>query len=149
MLVCSKQSVTVQIGEKVVSIEPKAICLLKVEGDNLAIYDLSDTHKNSVQIRSNERAVFLQPGQDWRESTSGNCPAAGHRRSIVSSTDSGRRYAQGEVSLLSTVEASVLLQSLRKSNANDDRHLCGKILKAAAALSVVTGSHGPYGAFSQ
>ncbi|MBX9771056.1 MAG: hypothetical protein K2X29_06775, partial [Candidatus Obscuribacterales bacterium] len=56
----------------------------------------------------------------------------------------GKSLRHAEVSLLTLVEKSPVLRLVCRSRVAADRAICDKLVKTAAALHVITASHGAY-----
>ncbi|MBY0545965.1 MAG: hypothetical protein K2W95_01610 [Candidatus Obscuribacterales bacterium] len=123
-------------------LQPGAIVLLKKDGANINVFNLFETNSGAVKVSmNNSKPAAVRVGSSF--SVGASTVSIATRRLEHHEVD-GTPVHFGEFSLLSLASNTTMLSGLLNSSNNSERKLASKLLKMAAALTMVTSGHGAY-----
>lgn len=151
ILVHSPQQTRVVTDEYSITVAPGSVALITKQNNVLKVRALYEAHANSIAIAAENNTIKLSVGQEVMIApNSVHLRAAnlkddlGRRRIVGAVLSNGHAMSRSEFSHVGLIEQADVLTKLFHSNAPHDRQLSGKLLKMAACLMTVTGSHGAY-----
>jgi fibronectin-binding autotransporter adhesin len=141
MLLAPDQNTVVQTPHGLVSVSAGAVALLVSFEHGLAVYDLHDSHKESVMLLSGNQKISLSPGKNivltgnTREFEDVNpVKFVGYRGLSSRAISNDTKVYCSEFELLSMVQGLRPISSLVSSDNPKTRKTMGNLLKTAAIL---------------
>jgi hypothetical protein len=134
----------------VLSIADKSVVLIEVDCDKTNVLNLHDQKLHSVKAVSGMRTIDLNPGQGAAFGKRGNFEkelsrdGLARRNVCLQDCQDGLAVVSYEFSFVQVHAARELLADLARSENHKERKLMNEVIKTAAALSLVTASHGAY-----
>lgn len=151
ILVHSPLRTEILSGEYLVSVDPGTVALITRENKVLKVRALYELHANGVAIKAGDNTIKLSVGQEVMLAPhSVHLKAAdkndyvGRRKIVEATLPNGHAMSRSEFSHIGLIEEADVLTMLFRSSAPHDRQLSGKLIKMAACLMTVTGSHGAF-----
>lgn len=151
ILVHSPLRTEVLSGEYLVSVNPGTVALITRENKVLKVRALYELHANGVAIKAGDNTIKLSVGQEvmlaphsvhLKAADKNDC--LGRRKIVEATLANGHAMSRSEFSHIGLIEEADVLTMLFRSPAPHDRQLSGKLMKIAACLMTVTGSHGAF-----
>lgn len=149
-VVHATKDTVVKVAGYTVKLSAGSAVHVKRKDDAVVVRNLMDPRGGSVQVVAGRGAAVVRVGTEAILATGSGQPSqllsreAVGRRRISNSMLNNHHLVLSEVSFVSMVSSSDLLQSLFNSGSADHKDLRAKLLKTAACLGVVTASHGTY-----
>ncbi len=151
VLLYTSQRTNLEVGTCVVSMLPETAVLVEKTEDAIKIRNIYETKANSVKIMkpgghltSLEVSNEIILSADQPTAMLALVDRVGRRKIRDYKLQSGTTLTRSEISLVSLLTESQLLQFLRNSKDNECRKLHKRLLKTAACTWVVTGNHQVY-----
>lgn len=151
VLLSASKPVTVTSHGAWVKLKPNALVLLTAKNNVFSVKNLSDSTKDGVIVGFGSK--FKSSVPIGREFISGLEVAnlkpylrdhVARRNILVKEAVPHCSVVTAEVSLATLVSANELLYRIFHSQQDSDRSITDRIMKMTAALSLVTGKHGPF-----
>lgn len=146
LIVQARKPLTVMAGSDIVRLTPGAVALINrtAEG-NLEVFNLYESKSGAVQVvLKGQQPIVISAGNSLMV---GDVAVSGvaTRKHASSSLKDGRTLHTAEYSMLSLASKAEVVSNLLQSPERTSRQLVERLLKMAAALNMVTQSHGPFG----
>ncbi len=149
ILVRAEDDTAIRCGDDLVSVARGSIVLVGRSGDVVKVRNLHEPRSKSARVQFNGKWVVLSAGEemilapdDTSLSSALRSDAIGRRKSESFVADGGKLLVHSEISPVSLIQRSALLNGLTHTKA--DRTLTNMLVKMAACLMQVTAKHGPY-----
>ncbi len=143
---------TVETPKGTVRIGAGSVAFLVLTEQQLAVYDLHDTHKRSITVETGDRSFTLAPGRHllvgqgdvngYSDVNPVECLM--HRNIVKSDLEHGNWVFTSEFSVPYAVQAIKPLRAVMHSSDTRARSVANRILKTAAILSHLTGANGQF-----
>jgi len=150
-LVAATKPTVIKSGKHHIAIAAGTIALISKEDNVTKVRNLWESDSHSIQVSAGNRMVTVCAGQELMVGPTGTSLTKAvkgdllGRRHIKSFDMAGNHSAmRSEVSLVSLMQNNNVLSRLVRSENDSDKEIAGKLMKMAAALSVVTGGRGAY-----
>ena len=128
-----------------------SVAVLKRRGNVVSVSTVFSNNAGAVRFTGGKRTIAIPVGNELLVAESGaeldkviKADTTGRRGVRILDLPYGGSAMTSEVSFVSTMFNSPILQQIFQSKNDDDRSICDKISKMAVCLSVVTGKHGPF-----
>ncbi len=150
ILLCPDHTIIVYTPQAQVLLSAKSIVLVEVSDEKTNVMDLHDSGTKEVRVISGRNNAVLAPGVGVAFGRKGafesNLVQDGlARRNVVTASDKmGKSGISYEFSLLQACSSKPLLAALRHSEEPKQVKALKQMMKTAAVVSIVTGSHGPF-----
>ncbi len=151
ILIHSQQRTVLTAGDYTISVDPGAVALITSENKVLTVRVLYEQRANAVAITAGNNAIKLSVGQEAMLApqsihlqAANQKDGVGHRHVKEATLSNGHMLSRSEFSHVGLIEQADVLTRLVHSKAPQDRQLSDKLIKIAACLMTVTGSHGAY-----
>jgi hypothetical protein len=143
---------TIETPFGVITVAAKSVAMVVLRGDLLTVFNLHDTHKDSVVVTSGEHKLAVAPGchlslsrgdSDRFESIN---PAEGicYRSMRHSVLSNGLHSFSSEAAIPSVVSNVKQLRAIFQSSHPDAKRLAGSIVKTTAILFSINPNQTPY-----
>jgi hypothetical protein len=151
MVIAADKTTTIIADNGRVEMAPGSVAIIKRKGDSTSVSTVWANKLDSVKFISDKRTMSVAVGNELML-----CPSStnldkvmrsdvtGRRRVHMTELPNGANIMTSEVSFISVLNGSTVLQQVFKSQNDTDKELSKKLSKMAVSLSVVTGHHGPY-----
>lgn len=144
ILVQAKKPITITAGSDRITMARGTVALVRKNSESLEVFNLYEPHSGAVEVVLRERhSVKVGVGTSFStgQATLSHSVASRHRKEH---TIESNKTQSAEYSLLSLASRAEIVSAMLGSSDKREQRLVEKLLKMAAALSVVTGAHGPY-----
>jgi hypothetical protein len=146
------QDTMIETPHGTIKLAAGAVALVMQSPDGLAVYNLHDSHKNSVAINVSDKNVVLSPGRHVHISnqTRGDFADVNpielvqHRALTQSKLNNGKTVYTSEFSIPSACYAVKSLKTLMTSNDATSKRLAKQIMKTSSVLMYLCPDKGDY-----
>ncbi len=143
-LVQARKAVTITAGSDRIVLARGSVALVRKNDESLEVFNLYEPHSGAVEVVLKDRhSVKVGVGTSFStgQATLALSVASRHRHEH---TVEKCKTQSAEYSLLSLASRAEIVSALLGSRDKREQQLVERLLKMAAALSMVTGGHGPY-----
>jgi len=146
------EDMTVETLHGNVEIKAGSIAVISQTADGLSVYDLHDSNRNAVVLKTGNKILSLTPGRhvtissgNGRDYSSVNpIELVQHRALSHSTLDNGWKVYTSEVSIPSVCFAVKPLKQLMKSNRAEAKSMANRLLKTSAVLMTLSPDQGDF-----
>jgi len=154
-LVDAKNPLLVRVGTDFVLVRKNATALITVRNGALKVRNLQEQHAFSTELAINNRPFTICAGEELVaasdfESLQSTLGSDGVTRRQVQTYElsDGTNVIRGEFAPITVIKHNEMLKAMCSSTDQTDSRLFSKMMKMAACIAVVTGSHGSYASVS-
>jgi hypothetical protein len=154
-LISASKDTTVKSGKHDIKVTEGTIALVSREGAVTKVRNLWENVAHSIQVSVGGKYVKISAGQELLIGPNGSSLTKSMKgdllgRRHIRNYDLSREHSvtKSEVSLVSLMQNHSILTRVVKSENESDKDIAAKLMKMAAALSVVTAKRGAYAAIS-
>ncbi len=148
VLADSSKNTSIKVGGWVVSLQKGSVALIKWHDGVLTVRDIIDGGANSVTVTKGTSTMALTPGNEVicgnRASDTMHRDGVARRHTRAHQYTANMEVTHSEFSLVSLSVNDRLLSAVLASHGGEERVLKERVVKMAACLTQVTGSHGAY-----